>query len=73
MYSNIPFKPHLVCYSGKVPECFVWYYGNAPAFEPAHVKRYNLACATSIDLDQPAHPRSLIRVYTGYLVVSKTV
>ena len=31
--------------------------------EPAHDKTYNKFCATSEDSDQPAHPRSLIRVF----------
>ena len=31
--------------------------------EPAHDKTYNKICATSEDSDQPAHPRSLIRVF----------
>ena len=31
--------------------------------EPAHDKTYGKACATSEDSDQPAHPRSLIRVF----------
>ena len=29
----------------------------------AHDKTYNKSCATSEDSDQPAHPRSLIRVF----------
>ena len=32
-------------------------------FEPAHDKTYNKTCAISEDSDQPAHPRSLIRVF----------
>ena len=32
-------------------------------YEPAHDKTYNKTCATSEDSDQPAHPRSLIRVF----------
>ena len=32
-------------------------------YEPAHNKTYNKTCATSEDLDQTAHPRSLIRVF----------
>ena len=31
-------------------------------FEPAYDKTYNKTCATSEDPDQPAYPRSLIRV-----------
>ena len=31
--------------------------------EPAHDKTYNKSCATSDDSDQPAHTRSLIRVF----------
>ena len=33
--------------------------------EPAISKRYNLACATIEDSDQPARPRRLIRVFNG--------
>ena len=33
------------------------------SFEPAHDKTYNKTCATSEDSDQPAHSRSLIRVF----------
>ena len=33
-------------------------------FEPAHDETYNKTCATSEDSDQPAHPGSLIRVFT---------
>ena len=33
--------------------------------KPAHDKTYNKTCATSEDSDQPAHPRSLIRVFAG--------
>ena len=33
------------------------------AFEPAHDETYNKTCATSEDSDQPAHSRSLIRVF----------
>ena len=33
-------------------------------FEPVHDKVYNTTCATSEDSDQPAHPHSLIRVFT---------
>ena len=32
-------------------------------YERAHEKAYNKTCATSEDSDQPAHPRSLIRVF----------
>ena len=35
--------------------------------EPAHYKTYNKTCATSEDSDQPAHPRSLIRVFADCL------
>ena len=31
--------------------------------EPMHVKTYIKTCATSEDSDQPAHPRSLLRVF----------
>ena len=33
--------------------------------EPVSSKRYKLACAHIEDSDQPAHPRSLIRVFDG--------
>ena len=32
-------------------------------FKSAHNKAYNMTCATSEDSDQPAHSRSLIRVF----------
>ena len=32
-------------------------------WEPAHDKTYNKTCAISEGSDQPAHPRSLIRVF----------
>ena len=32
-------------------------------YKQAHDKIYNKTCATSEDTDQPAHPRSLIRVF----------
>ena len=31
--------------------------------EPAHDKTYNKSCETSKDSDQPAYPRSLIRIF----------
>ena len=31
--------------------------------KPAHDKTYNKTCVTSENSDQPAHPRSLIRVF----------
>ena len=34
---------------------------------PAHDKTYNTTCATSEDTDQPADPRSLIRVFADCL------
>ena len=33
--------------------------------EPAHDKTYNKTCTTSEDLDQPVHPRSLIRIFAN--------
>ena len=38
------------------------------AFEPGHSMSYNIACAPSEDSDQPAHPRSLIRVFAAHIV-----
>ena len=35
--------------------------------EPAHDKTYNKICVTSEDSDQPAHPSSLIRVFTDHM------
>ena len=32
-------------------------------YKPANDKTYDKTCVTSEDLDQPAHPRSLIRVF----------
>ena len=37
--------------------------------EPAHDKTYNKTCATSEDSDQPAHPRSLIRVFADRIFI----
>ena len=34
-------------------------------YEPAHDETYNKTCATSEDSDQPAHSRSLIRVFAN--------
>ena len=34
--------------------------------EPGHSNSYKIACVPSGDSDQPAHPRSLIRVFAGY-------
>ena len=39
--------------------------------EPGHSISYNIACAPSEDSDQPAHPRRLIRVFTGESAGSK--
>ena len=39
------------------------YMGSYILFETAHDKNYNKTCASSEDSDQPAHPRSLIRVF----------
>ena len=36
-------------------------------FELAHDKTYNKTKATSGDSDQPAHPRSLIRVFADHM------
>ena len=33
--------------------------------DSTHDKTYNKTCATSEDSDQPAHPRSLIRVFAN--------
>ena len=40
--------------------------------EPAHDKTYNKTCATSEDSDQPAHPRSLIRVLADRMCLLQT-
>ena len=39
--------------------------------EPGHSNSYKIACAPSGDSDQPAHLRSLIRVFAGYSGVAK--
>ena len=39
--------------------------------EPGISISYKIACAPSEDSDQPAHPRSLIRVFTGHSVDSQ--
>ena len=36
---------------------------DAVLYEPAYNETCNKTCATSEDSDQPAHPRSLIRVF----------
>ena len=36
---------------------------SASSIAPGHSKMYNLVCVPSEDLDQPAHPRNLIRVF----------
>ena len=41
--------------------------------EPAHDKTYNKTCATSEDSDQPAHPRSLIRVFADRICLLQPV
>ena len=39
---------------------------------PAHDKTYNKTCATSEDSDQPANPRSLIRVFAVSMCLLQT-
>ena len=39
--------------------------------EPVSIITCKLACALIEDSDQPAHPRSLIRIYNGHSVVSQ--
>ena len=39
--------------------------------EPGHIISYKIASAPSEDSYQPAHPRSLIRVFTRHSVVAK--
>ena len=51
----------LVKNSGKSTKCF--FQSPLEIIESAHEKTYNKTCATSEDSDQPAHPRSLIRVF----------
>ena len=36
-----------------------------------HNKTYKVACATSEDSDQPGHPPSLIRVFSGLMELAK--
>ena len=43
----------------------------ANTFEPGHSISYNIAYVPSEDSDQPAHPRSLIRIFTGQFVASQ--
>ena len=40
-------------------------------YEPAHDKTCNKTCATSEDSDQPAHPRSLISVFSDHMCILK--
>ena len=44
---------------------------NKIPYKPVSSERYKLACASAEDSDQPAHPRSLIRVFGGRLCVAK--
>ena len=39
--------------------------------EPGNSISHNIACVPSEDSDQPAHPRSLIRVFAGHSVDSQ--
>ena len=39
--------------------------------EPVISKRYKFTCAPSEDSDQPAHPRSLIRIFNGSYIGSQ--
>ena len=39
-------------------------------YEPGHSISYKITCAPNEDSDQPAHPRSLIRVFAGHSVVA---
>ena len=41
------------------------------SFEPVHDKTYNKTYASSEDLDQPAHSRSLIRVLANRMCLLK--
>ena len=52
----------MTCFRKVRPSCLVD--TNSTANEPGHSIFYKNACARSADSDQPAHPRSLIRVFT---------
>ena len=43
----------------------------APVHEPQRQKTYLLPCAPSEDSDQPAHSRSLIRIFTGHIWIAR--
>ena len=51
--------------SSVICDVFIAFKGNSfyNLFEPAHDKTYNKTCAICEDLDQPMHPRSLIRFF----------
>ena len=42
---------------------FFWHFG----YEPAHDKTYNKTFATREDSNQPAHSRSLIRIFADHM------
>ena len=39
--------------------------------EPVNEKSYTLAFVKSIDPGQPVHPHSLIKMYTGYILLTQ--
>ena len=45
----------------------VFSYGTRKTYEPVHEISNNVVCVTSKDSDQPAHTRSLIRVFASRL------
>ena len=64
----------LCCYTSKVVLYPVPSPPDDPAIrtnEPQRQKMYFRSCAHSEDSDQPAHPRSLIRIFTGRILDSQ--
>ena len=45
---------------------------NLKVFEPQRPEMYLQTCSHSEDSDQPAHSRSLIRIFTGRMRTTKT-
>ena len=61
MFNNLGSRT--VSFPSKARKQKIINFRNNHKIAPAHDKTYNKACATSEDLDQPAHPCSLIRVF----------
>ena len=58
----------LLCYYGHL---LILGTSETYSYKPGHNISYKIACVPSEDSDQPAHPRSLIRVFTGHSLGSQ--